>query len=331
MITARLFILPEVKQNEQILADLDFLRSDFPHQLVIVDVSSSEDLLRKYREIVPVLIIGPYILKTSFSRQEIQVALAAARDREDQTIKIDAKDWETRSRRGQKISTADRIMYWLSKHYLALFNVLLAIYVGLPFVAPIFMKVGIVTPAKVIYTVYSHLCHQFAFRSYFLFGSQVFYPRELAGIENVTTYEEIAPDPVNNIDYARTFTGDTEIGYKVALCERDVAIYGSMLLFGLIYAVTGRKMKRIHWLILAIAGVLPIGVDGFSQIPGILQDHMGLDFMIRESTPLIRSITGFLFGFLTAWFVFPLFEETMRDSREFFAEKIAVLTQSPGK
>lgn len=35
----------------------------------------------------------------------------------------------------------------------------------------------------------------------------------------------------------RTFIGNAEIGYKVAICQRDVAIYGSIFLAGALYAL----------------------------------------------------------------------------------------------
>lgn len=326
VIKARLFIVPGTAESQVIIDGLNSLQPSLPHELVVVDISRSPDLMNKYGNVAPVLFIGPYTLKTKFSKQEIQVALGAALDRELQSRKIDEIGWEERTRRGKTISGADRIMLWLSKHYLSVFNILLFLYVGLPFLAPVFQKVGWLIPAKVIYTVYSPLCHQFAFRSYFLFGEQLYYPRELAGIEDVISYEQIAPDPVQDINFARTFIGNDVVGYKVALCERDIAIYGSMLFFGLIFAISGRRIKKVHWLILGFAGILPMGLDGFSQIPGILDSASVSTFLIRESTPLLRTITGFLFGFFTAWFIFPLFEETMRDTREFLSEKIAVIS-----
>jgi uncharacterized membrane protein len=324
MIKVRLFSIPGLAETQQVIEDLQSLSKTNPHELVVIDISKSPDLMNKYGSIAPVLLVGPYALKKKFTLQEIQVALGASADRETQSRKINEVGWETLVNRGRTVSFADRVMYWLSKHYLAFFNILLAVYIGLPFLAPVLQKEGLITPAKVIYTIYSPLCHQFAFRSYFLFGEQAYYPRELAGIQDVITYEKIAPDPLYNIDYARTFTGNETLGYKVALCERDIAIYGSMLVFGLIFAFTGRKLKRIHWLILGLVGILPIGLDGFTQIPGILASNFPTGFLLRESTPLLRTITGSLFGFLTAWFVFPLFEETMRDTREFMAEKFAV-------
>ena len=33
----------------------------------------------------------------------------------------------------------------------------------------------------------------------------------------------------------------------------------------------------------------------------------------HESTPLVRSITGILFGFFTGWYLYPAIEETFED------------------
>jgi hypothetical protein len=63
----------------------------------------------------------------------------------------------------------------ISRHYLAMLNIFIFLYFSLPFLAPTLMKVGALLPARVIYKVYSPLCHQFGFRSFFLYGEQ-FYP-----------------------------------------------------------------------------------------------------------------------------------------------------------
>ena len=55
-------------------------------------------------------------------------------------------------------------------------------YVGLPLLAPSLMKLGAELPANIIYRMYKPLCHQFAFRSFFLFGEQPFYPLAEAGV-----------------------------------------------------------------------------------------------------------------------------------------------------
>ncbi len=75
---------------------------------------------------------------------------------------------------------SDRFTLWISQNYMLVFILLIAIYVGTPFIAPLLMKAGMQTPAKIIYTLYSPLCHQLAFRSWFLFGEQPVYPLEIS-------------------------------------------------------------------------------------------------------------------------------------------------------
>ena len=70
-------------------------------------------------------------------------------------------------------------------------NLFMALYVGLPFFAPTLMKAGVEIPARVIYTIYSPLCHQFGFCSFFLYGEQLFYPLEEAGLNGIKTFEDI--------------------------------------------------------------------------------------------------------------------------------------------
>jgi hypothetical protein len=75
----------------------------------------------------------------------------------------------------------DRVIYWVSKRWVLVFSFLAGIYVGLPILAPVLMNAGATGPARVIYTVYSPMCHQMVQRSFFLFGEQAVYPRDIAG------------------------------------------------------------------------------------------------------------------------------------------------------
>jgi uncharacterized membrane protein len=203
--------------------------------------------------------------------------------------------------------------------------------VGLPFLAPILEEANSPALARLIYGMYSPLCHQFGFRSFFLFGEQPFYPLAEAGLAGVKTFEQVSalPDLANPYSIsrlaARQFTGDGVVGYKVALCERDVAIYGGMLLFGLIYGLTGRRLKGLHWMLWMFVGLLPIALDGGSQ----LISQLNLPWLTqllpyRESTPFLRVLTGALFGIATAWFAFPNIEESMRETRQILIKKSAV-------
>ena len=297
---------------------LEELQSSVPHHLTIIDVDSDPKLTKIYGFNVPVIIVGPYKLTAPIEKGDLEISLLAVRHSQEQEEKLDKEIREGQVQISVTWTKGDGISLWFSKHYLAIFNIMVFIYVGIPFLAPALMKVGADAPAGVIYRVYGFVCHQFAFRSWFLFGDQIVYPREAAGINNLTSYEVATGLDSNDLLSAREFIGSPQLGYKVALCERDVAIYGGILTFGIIFALTKRRLKSIHWLIWLLFGILPIALDGFSQ----LLSQPPLSFIpYRESTPLLRTITGFLFGFLTAWFGYPYVEESMSENRRFLEEK----------
>jgi uncharacterized membrane protein len=202
---------------------------------------------------------------------------------------------------------------WFNKNYMWIIVGLLFLFLFTAFLAPIFMKIKLEQPARFIYWIYEAFCHQLAFRSWFFFGQQPFYPRELANIPNFISYEQAIGDLRLNLNFAREFLGNETLGYKVALCQRDIAIYGSLLLCGLLFQLSGKKIKPIPWYFWILLGLLPIGLDGITQFGGL-----GISFLswlpVRESTPLLRSITGILFGISTGLFMFPLIEENMRIS-----------------
>ncbi len=332
MINVTLYYRQGDPESQKVIGYLEDIASRIPHHLILIDIDTNEDLKFRFMNDIPVVRAGPYMLHHSMTRQDLEVALGAARDRAGRLEEIGDKQYLERVDRGQKFSAVDRFAFWLSRHYLALFNFILFMYVGLPFVAPTFMQEGLSTPAKLIYTIYSPFCHQLAFRSFFLFGEQPYYPRALAGM-NVTSYEAIMGfNPAANektdafILGARDFLGNTTVGYKVAICERDIAMYGSLLLFGLVFALSGRRIKQVPWYLWLLIGVIPIAIDGFSQFPGLLP---GLPAFLpnRESTPLLRVLTGSLFGFFTAWFLYPLIESNMKDTRSIFTTKASTISQ----
>ena len=102
--------------------------------------------------------------------------------------------------------------------------------------------------------------------------------------------------------------GSTETGYKVAVCERDIGIYGSILLAGLVFGVVrrrwttkGRMVPRMP-AILYLVFVLPILLDGGTQL-----------FGLRESNWELRLITGAIFGIGTVALAYPYVEAAMDD------------------
>lgn len=193
---------------------------------------------------------------------------------------------------------ADRISLWLARHWLALINSALAVYAGLPFLAPVMLESGHPFAAQVIYTVYAPMCHQLPQRSYFMFGERAAYSlQELTdrvGVENLPLYP-----------WPRLFNGNPQVGYKVALCERDLAIYGALLLSGLVFSLVRSRARPLPLWAYILIGIIPIGLDGGSQLISYVAVGLIPGIVPRESTWLLRTITGGLFGWATAWLAFP--------------------------
>lgn len=224
------------------------------------------------------------------------------------------------------VIAVDRGALAFSRHWLLVFNLFILAYVGVPFLAPALMRAGFTGAAKLIYTVYGPLCHQLGYRSWFLYGEQTNYPR-------AEFQARTGIDP-NDLWAARGFLGDAQMGYKVAFCQRDVAIYGGLLLAGILYGlpfVRGR-VPPLHWLGWVALGLAPIGLDGFSQLLS-QYPYSALPLFnllpVRESTPFLRSLTGALFGVANAWLAYPYVEESMRELRQSLEAKLARVDAAP--
>ena len=218
----------------------------------------------------------------------------------------------------------NRIFYTLARRWLLFMNLAVAVYVGLPMLAPVLLNAGLTGPATLLYRAYSPMCHQLASRSFFLFGEQIAYPRAIAGsslrpiedfMPGIPEFAAASADPAQWSSFllpARAFRGNEQMGYKMALCQRDISIYAAMVAGGLVYGLL-RRRGRIRpmplWLFLLV-GIGPIALDGFSQLfsqffVGTQLDALARLFPLRESSPLLRSLTGALFGLSIVWLVYP--------------------------
>lgn len=219
----------------------------------------------------------------------------------------------------------DRRIFSLSQNWLTVFNLAVFIYVGLPFAAPAFMKAGWTAPANAIYTAYAPLCHQFGFRSWFLFGEKPYYEsadfKAATGIDSADLQDRWA---------AKAFVGNEKMGYKVAYCERDVAIYAGILIAGMLFGLArkfGVTIKPIHWLAYGLVGIAPIALDGFSQLFSQAPFYL---VPYRESTPLLRTLTGFLFGAANVWLAYPYVEESFAEVEVELKAKLARVDSAGG-
>lgn len=243
-----------------------------------------------------------------------------------------------------------------SRFYLRLFNNwpifiigFLFLYVSLPIAAPVMMQVGASGPAETLYTIYSPMCHQFAFRSVFLFGEQTFYPRAEAGWEQSGSFEEWAADSDEFVslyterrqredpDYtfnqadlqewtadlqfaARDFRGDETMGYKIALCQRDIAIYGAMVIGGIAFLFVRKRLRPAPLGLWLLLGIAPMAIDGFSQLFGYTSA-----WEARETIPTFRLLTGTLFGLMNVWLAFPYLQTGMDQNRQHLEAQIDLI------
>jgi uncharacterized membrane protein len=175
-----------------------------------------------------------------------------------------------------------------AKHWLMATNAVVATGVALAVLAPTLMRADHVAAGRAIYTLFAPFCHQLPERSFFLYGPQLTY-----------TLQEL--ELLIGPDVPLRFIGDPALGFKMALCQRDVALYLAMLAFGLAFALV---RERLHPLPLKLFVVLsvPIAIDGFGQL-----------LALWESTWWSRVLSGALFGIACVWLVYPYFESGMRD------------------
>lgn len=201
---------------------------------------------------------------------------------------------------------ANGLVLWIARHWLALFNTAWMAYVILPFLAPLLMQAGYTAPARLIYTLYSFTCHQLPDHSYFLFGPDPIPP--------TSALLAAGAPPEDDLLSFRAFIGGVQTGYKVALCQRDLAIYGSVAFAGLLFALV-RTRLRLPTLSVKVYALflLPIALDGGSALLGL-----------RDSNWWLRTLTGIIFGVASVWLIYPYVDDAMQEVIE-----VETLRRSP--
>ena len=219
-----------------------------------------------------------------------------------------------------------RIVLWLARHWLLTANILIGIWVGLPWLAPVFMHWGWTGTAKIIYFIYSFQCHQLPQRSFFLFGRQAMY--------SLSEIQSVWQDTANPI-LLRQFIGNPEMGWKVAWSDRMFGMYTSIWLGGLLYGLVWRRLKPISIWVFALF-TLPMAVDGATHM---VSDFAGIGHGFRDTNiwlqaltrnmfsqsfyagdvfgsfnSWMRLITGMLFGLALVWFAYPHINESFDDT-----------------
>jgi len=195
--------------------------------------------------------------------------------------------------------------YWFLLTNLAALTILAA---GL--LAPTFMALDRPEAGQALYRFLAPHNHQLPQRSYFLFGPKLSY-----SLEEILAF---GADPQN----LEAFTGNTRIGFKMALNHRMTAIFVAILLGGLGW---GLANERPRWGLVGLLLLsLPLLADGFSHL---ISERSGLGFretndwavwltgntfstQFYQGTAIgslnwaLRTLTGFLFGLGLVWFLY---------------------------
>ncbi len=178
------------------------------------------------------------------------------------------------------------ILCFVTRHWLTLFTLLAGAYVLLALAAPVCMAMGWTQVAEWIYALYAYTCHQLPAASYFVLG------QEAIG--------QVVSEPVG-FQAVRSFSGDSRLGYKTALCQRNLATYSSFALMGLVYTAARLRLQPLPFWVGILCSV-PMAVDGLSQMLGL-----------RESHWVLRSFTGSLFSAGVAGTLWPRIQFAMED------------------
>jgi len=163
----------------------------------------------------------------------------------------------------KNISSNDQFGYWFGRHWLAVVNTFMGLFVILPLLAPLLMAEGWIGPARIIYWVYSFVCHQLPERSYFLFGPKISY-----------SLSEIQFAWQNTLDAGilRQFIGNSQMGWKMAWSDRMFSMFTSIWVFGILWGIFKKKSVKLPWWG-AFLFILPMAIDGTTHL---ISDFAGI-------------------------------------------------------
>jgi len=220
----------------------------------------------------------------------------------------------------------DRLLLSAFRHWLLIFNLAWGFYVGLPWLAPVFMETGHPNAANAVYLIYSTQCHQLPERSFFVFGPKAMY-----------SLDEIKPvwRNTDNPMILRQFIGNGQMGWKVAWSDRMVSMYAGVFAASLLFGLVRKRAHPLPLWIFALL-ILPMAIDGGTHF---ISDLAGIGAGFRDSNAWLaaltanifpptfyggdalgsfnswmRLLTGVLFGFAVVGLAFPSVEELVRET-----------------
>jgi uncharacterized membrane protein len=220
------------------------------------------------------------------------------------------------------LSNSKRIPGWLTALIIALI-----VFNALPFVAPVFMKLGWESAGRLIYLAYWPLCHQMAQRSFFLFGPEGFQMYTIAQLP-------VKVSGSNAELVLKQFLGSEALGWKVAWSDRMVTFYGGPLVAAVVHAIARVRGRVKAWPLWIIGSMLlPMILDGATHMASDMLSGIGHGFRdtnqwlavitgnllpatfvqgdtLGSFNSWMRLVSGLLFGFAIGWFALPYIDSS---------------------
>lgn len=208
------------------------------------------------------------------------------------------------------------IRKFIKSNFPEILLIIIVFYLAGSFIPPVAYKNGNPELAERVHSVYRFFCHQRVERSPFLLGEKeeiAFYSVPyLQSEEAIPYYNPYVPDRFSTSLFGYKYYGNPEVGYKTALCIRDIALYVGMITGGGYYLVRYRKnrpVKKFNWK-LSVALMIPMVLDVLVQM---VAEIFSLGFITDSYVDDIpkRVITGILFGVGFALLIFPNLKESI--------------------
>ena len=267
---------------------LDRLTPEFALEVDEVNILDDPALYEAYRNDIPVVKIEDGRLGTlsaPIDEAGLRAALTIARyGMPDRTGIVPTRKREP---------FLDRAARFIGRHWLRLAVVGMAVYVGFPWLAPVFAALGWWGIADPIYTVYALTCHQLPERAGNLFGYQVAFC------------------------------------YRNTALYGGVALFGAafgMARQGSVPGWLGFLRRPLPWWGLVLF-LLPMAVDGITHMLGLrdsgfaamgdMDASFGSFYFGSQPGSLnwwLRIVTGLLAALGAVWFAFPRMQRAVDDS-----------------
>ncbi len=118
----------------KITAWLSTLQKSFPHQLHLIDLRQ-QTFFKKHGEETLIIRVDEKQVVNPEDFERISLVLAEAHKN------ANSPDYRPATSK-DRLGARERFSLWFSRHYLALINIILALYVFLPILAPVMMRLG---------------------------------------------------------------------------------------------------------------------------------------------------------------------------------------------